>query len=108
MQIVNDKIVGDPLIELGYLNQPLSWWTRQFKKTGVHVRLRVVQGLPFHLALFGLPATERPPAKRAILRIGNTDLLISKWAGLTGQKSTEIAKRIEAGASNLDAIFPPK
>ena len=102
---------SEPMLEIGAWNLPLRKWASLFKRKPRPLMTRFKAGYDPVAVVFGREnPNRRPPSSRVIIRIGEYELPIHAWAKRTGQRSTEIAKRLEAGLEPADAIFfdPPK
>ncbi|QDV81663.1 hypothetical protein [Planctomycetes bacterium TBK1r] len=94
----------DPEITIGQLTLPMSKWCTQFRQKPNEVQARYAKtNLPSHHVVFGVPKMR--DGKRHYLQVGNVRMTCGRWARLTCQSQTALAKKVERGVPPLEAIF---
>jgi len=102
--------MSEPEVTIGAWTLPLRKWCTHFRRKPRPCLARIEAGTysPAEV-VFGVSRKRRPPTSKVVIRVGEYELPIHRWAKLTGQRATEIAKRLESGIEPADAIFhePP-
>lgn len=102
--------MSDPVIQIGTWRLRLSKWSTLFRRKPRPMIERYKLGLDPVSVVFGIEKPGRRPPRAIMLRVGEYELPIRRWAKLTAQRSTDIVKRLKAGLDPVDAVFfkPPR